>query len=578
MIIQTNGATPQSSLASSYFTAGTFTPNGAIRGDKALYTTIEPVLATGSTPQYVPDFEDGDQIFAQLGLVDAPATAGTFNAGVLAATVASVSTSGLYPIQTVSANSLATGNTVQIVGSATTPSIDGQYPITVIDSTHFELTGSPVVTASGAGGNIFLLNGTAGSNLIGLAYNISSANLQTPLSGALGQLGLPLCQVSQPENATGVYQINGATNGAIAAGTFWIDSTLLYPQSQWSVLTEQLGSGSSPYVLTLSMNQAPMCFSQFSTPLAAASVTATVSQAGGAAANQIVSVATNAYAGAYTIGATLPAPVAIVSASIANPSVFTCSENHLLPIGNSVSITVANSTITGLADGTYTATILSAATFSVPENVTVTGTATFSVTATCGQASPNMTGNQIGSILANHPYVNFLNRATPNVLITVASPQLYTVQFTGNLGSSTAPTLTVTNNTLIAPTGFLGKLSYNTVQLYAYSRGQASQFQVPFSISRIRASGEQRTIFGPIDFTIYKDNLNYLTAVPVTLPNAVLYNPATNQLVTPSAAAFYAANPPLQNSSAIGLPDADPHINGAYYWPTGSGFLCVSNG
>lgn len=70
-----------------------------------------------------------------------------------------------------------------------------------------------------------------------------------------------------------------------------------------------------------------------------------------------------------------PNTITITAASVANPSVITTSAPHGLVNGDSVIIT--NSTTTPSIDGKYAITYVGASTFSIPVNVTVTGTAAF---------------------------------------------------------------------------------------------------------------------------------------------------------------------------------------------------------
>jgi hypothetical protein len=341
----------------------------------------------------------------------------------------------------------------------------------------------------------------------------------------------------------------GQTNGAVPSGFLTADVTYLQPQSQCGVLQEQLGNSRSPYVVTLILEQAPFCYSQFSTPLPAASVSVSTVQAGSGTANQILGVTTNGYAGNYTVSLTAQATISIASNTAASPTVVSTNGNHNFATGQTVNIPANNGSNATIL-GSHVVTVVSATTFSIPIDCTTAGgiggtVLTASITATCGQATPGMNASQIGLLLANHPLVFYANQANNpnNVIINVLGNQSYQVTFTGTLGNNTAPAFTFPANTLVAPEGFSGTLNYNTVSLYNYSRGQnGNSFAVPFSISRIRSSGEKRTLLLIYNYTIYKDNLNYLTAVPVSLPGAVIYNPATGALISPTAAQFFTVN------------------------------------
>jgi len=75
----------------------------------------------------------------------------------------------------------------------------------------------------------------------------------------------------------------------------------------------------------------------------------------------------------HPIGAETPTATAITSSSVANPTVITTAAAHGLTTGDSVSI-AGHTGSTPDINGTHTATVLSATTFSIPVNVTVGGT------------------------------------------------------------------------------------------------------------------------------------------------------------------------------------------------------------
>jgi uncharacterized phiE125 gp8 family phage protein len=79
--------------------------------------------------------------------------------------------------------------------------------------------------------------------------------------------------------------------------------------------------------------------------------------------------------------------IAIVSSSIANPTVLTTATPHGLATGDTVTV-AGHSGSTPAVSGTYTATVLSPTTLSVPVNVTVAGTGG---TVTRAAAAPVLT-------------------------------------------------------------------------------------------------------------------------------------------------------------------------------------------
>jgi len=129
------------------------------------------------------------------------------------------------------------------------------------------------------------------------------------------------------------------------------------------------------------------------------------------------------------------------AATVANPSVITTTAAHGFATGQSVTISGSSGTTPSL-DGTYTITVISSTTFSIPLNVTAS-----------------------------------------------SSP-------TGTILNTTQPAVTATNIDLIAPKGRSGTIALNTVNLYKYSLAQETDtFDLPMQVQRTRASGEVRKIF-----------------------------------------------------------------------------------
>ncbi len=304
------------------------------------------------------------------------------------------------------------------------------------------------------GGNFSLQIGAgADAGLLNLAYNITAALLQSALNVALTTEGSPLCTVTLSTNNSGVYNIIGATNGAIASGLFAVTAySLLYPISSAFFIEGSLGSTTTPYNLTLVLRQQPMCYAEPTTLLATADVAAPTTQAGDGTHNHIQVISFNVpqvYDGAYTINAT------------------------------------ANS-----------------------------------VTSTCGNATPTMTAQQLGLLLAQHPEINYQTSGSADNIAVTQQGQTWTVEFIGTLKNSNANTLTVTNSTenpLVGPQGLSGFINYNTQGLYQYSLSQSGDyFTLKRQIQRTRATGEFSTLYvGTV--RIYKDLIDAATAVPTPI-------------------------------------------------------------
>lgn len=145
-----------------------------------------------------------------------------------------------------------------------------------------------------------------------LAYNITAAALQTALNVALTTEAEPLCTVTLL--ATGVYQIDAASDGAIASGFFDVDSTsLLLPQSDAFFNEQSLGGASARYQVLLVIVQAPIAYSEPTVELDATGVTATTISAGSGTTNKIQKVTfdvSDTYTGTFNITATANAVTA----------------------------------------------------------------------------------------------------------------------------------------------------------------------------------------------------------------------------------------------------------------------------
>lgn len=383
----------------------------------------------------------------------------------------------------------------------------------------FALTIGPIDEVP-TGGTFSLDVGGTSTSLTSLSPSITAAALQTPLSAAFVTEGKSPCTVTLINE--GVWQIDATTVGAIATGLLTGIATQLIPASELSVTEVSLGGVSTKYQLILSIRQAAIATATPSTALTAAGVTSTVTQASTASANKIATISMNAYGGTFSVSATVQGVTetcgvaqptmsaaefaevlaghsliefqntdvtadnisvtkdgssfiveftgtlgsntlvrAVNDATVASPSVLTTSAAHGFVSGQSVTITNSTGTTPSL-NGTYTITVLTSTTFSIPLNV------------------------------------------------TVASGESATVINTSQ------PSLAATNINLLAPLGRSGTINFNTINLYKLSLAQdTDSWTLPMQIERTRASGEVRQIFlGEV--TLKKEIINTatMTAAP----------------------------------------------------------------
>ncbi len=362
------------------------------------------------------------------------------------------------------------------------------------------------------------------TNLLTLAYNISAAALQTPLSAAFVAEGHSACTVTLL--ATGVYRVLATSNGAVSTGILVGDPTNLNPPSSVFINEDSLGSASAPYDFLIVLRQAPMCYATATTNLPATGVSVATTQAGDSTHNQIQTISftvTPTFEGTFSVSLVAGYQVPITGNTVANPTVVTTGEAHGFISGQTISIPVNNGSSPTIA-GSRVVTVIDSTSFSIPVNVTTagtTGSCELDVTASCGVAWPTMSADEFALVLANHSAVRF-NSTTgnPNNIVVTKSGQNFQVQFTGTLGNSATPTLTCTNIDLIGAEGASGTLNLNTLGLYEYSLTQSAEtFTLLLSITRTRASGEVRTILGPTEISISKDLIDLSTMVPTPLPS-----------------------------------------------------------
>jgi hypothetical protein len=522
----TAGSTPQTQLIPSYLATATTQVSGEVRNDQNLAFTIEPVIPNtlGNSPPWQPDHLTTDVYRIAMGLPDQPPTQGTFALNILSATVAITSASIANPTNILApGHGLSAGtSTVFITGmSSEVPTISGYYVATYVDANNFTI---PVnVTTGGTGGTVQRVNTT---NLTSLAYNITAGALQTPLSTAFVAQGYPSLTATALGNTA--FLLVGATNGTIPTGVIQPNGADLIPYCDLFVSEQTLGTATTPFQLLLIIRQGPIAFQELSgsgVQLPTATVQVDSVQAGSATTDEIVAIdfdVTNTYGGTFSVALVAGNnPIAITSASVATTTVITTAAPHGLTNGSILSIFIEGmaNTVPTVA-GTYTATVTGASTLTIPVDVTTAGSGgDFRVmtTASCGVATFGMSVQAFGLLLANHPAVNYQNQnGTPNNIVVTANGSNYQVQFLGTLGNTASPVLSVNNINLQAAEGVAGFISLNTFALEQFSLTTTnSTFQTSLSIQRTRASGEVRTIFGPVTITLSKEIIDVASMVPV---------------------------------------------------------------
>jgi len=451
-LIPTDSPT-RDSLIQDYFSTTTYSVGSQVINDQELSLSIQPVTQnpSGSRAYYSPDSEPTDTYQLGIGLAGQTATGGTFKLTV------NVTTTGLTT----------------------------------------------------------------------LAYNITAAALQTPLSAAFVTEGKPAVTVTLI--STGAYRVLANSNGAIATNFLVGDGTNLAPDGTSAfVIEEDLGSVSTPFQYLILLRQSPMAYCEPATALTAAGVTLTTTAAGSSTSDKIQRIsydAASTYDGTFKVTCSAGAKLPITSITVDAVAAIVTVVGNDFPNGSTVVIAGSNSTPT--IDGSRVITVVDAAagTFTVPVVTTVAGnigTAQYTEDTTCGvvsvqTASGGLTSAaELGRILGNHPQIFYQDPSgiADNIIVT-QSGQDYFVQFTGTLGNSTAPALTVTNIDLVAPEGVSGTLNLNTIPLneYAFSV-TTTTFDLLISVVRTRSSGEVRTILGPTAITIAKDILDPTSMVP----------------------------------------------------------------
>jgi hypothetical protein len=454
LIIDVNDAN-QAGLYQDFLTSTRISPSDMVRGDKTLAVTIRPVhsSATNTEPGGRPwddDYASGDSFILAIGLADQVPTGGTFKL-------------------TISASS--TGLTL-------------------------------------------------------LAYNISAANLQTPLSAASVTQGYGTLTVTNP--VAGVYVVTWSTPNTLVPAIV-ADATNLLPNCEIIVSVIKAGNETATTVAQqiIAIRQQNVALSQPAVALPAAGVTVTYDQVASATQNSIARISFDApgtYAGLYSISAVAGGESAacgqakplfttmelgqvlaqhpqiifndtvetnniivskdgadfvieftnnlsgasltktLNSATVANPSVITTTANHNYRTGDSVTISASSGTTPSL-NGTYTITVISATTFSIPLNVTVSSGAT------------------------------------------------------GTIFNNSESKLTASNVSLLAPTGLSGTIDLNTYNLAsAFWATTADTLTFEISVERTRTSGEIRTLL-LTEIVLKRDIIDVTSLVPTPIPS-----------------------------------------------------------
>lgn len=421
--------------------------------------------------------------------------------------------------------------------------------------------GIGLASQTATGGTFKLTVNGSSTGLTALAYNISAASLQTPLSAAFVAQG-KAAGVTVTLVSAGAYRVLYNGVGAIATGFLVGDGTNLAPDGTSAfVIEEDLGSVSTPFQYLILERQSPMAYCEPATPLPTAGVTLTTTAAGSSTSDRIQRISYDApstYDGSFNITCSAGAAKPITAISIANPTHVTLAA-HGFP--NGATVVIAGSNSSPSINGSQVVTVLDDDTFTVAVNVTVAGTqgtAQYTENTTCGIATVQtgsgglMTAQQLGVILASHPQIYYQEPdGTPDNIIPTQNGQDYFVQFTGTLGNSSAPSLTVTDIDLIAPEGVSGALNLNTIPLNEYAFSQTgTTFDLLISIVRTRSSGEVRTIFGPTSITIAKDILDPTSMVPPGLASYLTIAQANALYARLASANIFTAAQTLSPGSA----------------------------
>lgn len=375
------------------------------------------------------------------------------------------------------------------------------------------------------GGTFKLTFGGGTTGLTLLAYNISAANLQTPLSALSVALSWGTLTVTNP--VSGVYVVTWSTANLVVP-VIEADPANLLPNCE--VIVSVIKAGNETVTThaqqVISIRQQNVAYVEATTPLSVADLTAGPVQAGGPAQNSIYQITfdqAGTYGGLYSITVT----AAGITAAVGQIGPLATAQQIGLLLANHPNI---NFQTPGEDDNVI---------------VTLDGPSPL-IEFVDDLSGPNSTRFVTGATVANpthltfsaaHKFqtgdsVTFTNSTgiTPSIngsrAVTVISPTEVTIAVNVTVSSSPSATaydgnnntLSVTNVSLLAPTGVTGVLNLNTYNMAAaFWATTDPTITFKISIERERASGEIKTIW-LTDCVVNRDIIDVTSLVPVTFP------------------------------------------------------------
>lgn len=138
-------------------------------------------------------------------------------------------------------------------------------------------------------------------------------------------------------------------------------------------------------------------------------------------------------------------------------------------------------------------------------------TATISATAEfCGYAEPLMSPAELRDVFLNHSLIT-----TDNISVETDGDS-FIVTFIGNLSGLPTPTFTVSNLSLVAPTGVSGTFIVNTDEMIAaFAATTANWLDLPFEIVRLRSSKMSAVYNGTV--RVYRSVIDPSGAIPIPI-------------------------------------------------------------
>ena len=499
----------QDGLLESFLSQGAGIDQEFVRGDVQLGISLRPVVPSVTSTRPWDDCNlPTDTYQVAIGNPDTPPTGGDWPIGIFAGTIVDILDDNPTVITTASAHNLVDGDTVIITGSNSIPTVNGTHIATVTGANTFTL---PInVLTAGNAGTVYDAEGMGA-----LDYQITAAAFQAIISPLSVKHGYSAVIISLL--AEGNYNAEWQGNGAVPALYSPEDNDLI-PDSSVAIIEDNAGSASTKAIQIIVLNQQPVAFCEPSTQFPAASVTATIEQAGSATANKIYSLSfvAGTYGGTFSVALTLPDTLtAITDSSVADPSVITVASTADMTTGQTVNIS-GHVGSTPDINGDHVITKIDGTTFSIPVDVTVGGTGGIAyplVTETVGVTTPSVNADNFNSLLQNHTL------ATPTSFQVTVEDGIITTEFRGDFLASNLPVMAVTNIDILAPLGVSGVINLNTVSLYrAFINTSATTLNFTFAVKRFRASGEEAELFQHT-VTLKRSLINPLTMIPVALPS-----------------------------------------------------------